>query len=176
MARLIQSPDSIADLNGPSVFLAGTIDDGQSIDWQQALIAELHDWDVTLLNPRRAAWDASWVNSITDPQFKAQVAWELAALDAATWIWMYLAPGSLAPISMLELGLYARSGKMIVICPEGFWKKGNVEMLAQHHHIPLYTDVASGLLHLRGLLNMASDVVTPVMASSHEGRRSDGCV
>ena len=31
---------------------------------------------------------------------------------------------------MLELGLHARSGKVVLFCPEGFWRKGNVDLTA----------------------------------------------
>jgi hypothetical protein len=38
----------------------------------------------------------------------------------------------------LELGLFAHSGKIRVICPSGFWRKGNVDIVCQYYNIPLY--------------------------------------
>ena len=35
-----------------------------------------------------------------------------------------------APITLLELGLFARSGKLIVCCPDGYWRKGNIEVVS----------------------------------------------
>ena len=58
---------------------------------------------------------------------------------------MYLAPETKSPISLLELGLHAAGGKMIVVCPEGFWRKGNVEIVCSRHNIPMYEDIESGI-------------------------------
>lgn len=60
----------------------------------------------------------------------------LAAQERATVIAMYFAPPTRAPISLLELGLFARSGKMIVCCPEGFWRRGNVDIVCERYGVP----------------------------------------
>jgi len=36
---------------------------------------------------------------------------------------------------MLELGLYANSGKMVVCCPDGFWRKWNIDIVCENHNI-----------------------------------------
>jgi hypothetical protein len=66
------------------------------------------------------------------------VEWELDMLDAADIVVMYLAAGTKSPISLLELGLYARSGKLKVCCPEGFWRRGNVEVVCRRYRVPLF--------------------------------------
>lgn len=75
--------------------------------------------------------------------------WELAALEASTFIFVYFAPGSSSPISLLELGLHARSGKVIAVCPEGFWKKGNVDIVGAKYGMPVFPNVPSGLAYLK---------------------------
>ena len=40
-----------------------------------------------------------------------------------------------------ELGLYARSGKLKVCCPEGFWRRGNVEVVCRRYHVPLFSSL-----------------------------------
>lgn len=50
---------------------------------------------------------------------------------------LYLEPGTKAPISQLELGLHASGRKLVVCCPEGFWKRGNVQMVCEEYGIPL---------------------------------------
>jgi hypothetical protein len=152
MAIIIKSPNSLKDIRGVSVFLAGTIDDGNSVDWQEMLVSEIHDLDITILNPRRSEWDASWVQSIDNPNFREQVEWELAALDAATYIFVYFAPRSYSPISLLELGLHASSGKIIAVCPDGFWKKGNVDVVGLKFGFPVFEDISSGLSYLKAKL------------------------
>ncbi len=55
------------------IFLAGSIEMGKAIDWQSEVVNALADTDLTLLNPRRADWDSSWVQSIDNAQFREQV-------------------------------------------------------------------------------------------------------
>lgn len=110
---------------------------GVADDWQTRLVGELGERDLVVLNPRRAEWDASWRQSIEEPKFRAQVEWELDALDRADVIAMWFAPDTRAPITLLELGLHARSGKLVVGCPDGFWRKGNVEVVCARFGIPL---------------------------------------
>ena len=63
------------------------------------------------------------------------------ALEEADIIIMYFAPHSQSPISLLELGLYAKTDKLMVVCPEGYWRKGNVDILAETYNIPMYEDL-----------------------------------
>jgi Nucleoside 2-deoxyribosyltransferase like len=138
MALIIKPPAPLpTDANTRTVFLAGSIDMGLAEDWQAHMEAALADLDVIVLNPRRAQWDSSWVQSIDNDLFRGQVEWELAALDQATVVAMYFAPVTKAPITLLELGLRAHKGGIIVCCPDGYWRKGNVEIVCRRHGIPL---------------------------------------
>lgn len=121
------------------IFLGGSIDMGKSVNWQAELEKALSQLPVVLLNPRRDDWNKEWKPVSTDANFKAQVQWELSALEAADIIVMYFAPDSQSPISLLELGLYARTKKLMVVCPEGFWRKGNVDIVAERYHIDTYS-------------------------------------
>lgn len=128
------------------VFLAGTIEMGNSEDWQTKVSNALTDRPFTILNPRRVDWDSSWSREFENPQFYQQVTWELNALDKADFIILYLLPDSKSPISLLELGLYANSGKLLVCCPTGFWRKGNVDIVCERFNIPVYENIEK-LLH-----------------------------
>jgi len=118
-----------------SIFLAGSIEMGLAEDWQSMIEKELDGHNLTIYNPRRDSWDSSWVQSIHNEEFREQVEWELDHLDKSDVIVMYFDDNTKSPISLLELGLYASSGKMIVYCPEGFWRKGNVDIVAQRYDI-----------------------------------------
>ena len=122
----------------PSIFLAGSIEMGLAEDWQSCVKNLLKDYEVHLLNPRRDDWDSSWVQSIHNKQFREQVEWELGCLAFADAILLYLAPGTKSPISLLELGLYATSGKLFVCCSPDFWRRGNVEIVCERFKIPLF--------------------------------------
>ena len=123
------------DDSRPRVFLGGSIDMGGAPDWQAAMTAALADMDVVILNPRRPDWNPNWRPEADEPEFRRQVEWELAALEAADVIVMYFAPGTQSPISLLEMGLHARGGKLIVLAPDGFWRKGNVDITAQAYGV-----------------------------------------
>ncbi|TBU30587.1 hypothetical protein BD311DRAFT_754601 [Dichomitus squalens] len=140
--RVYQAPEPLpSTLASPSVFLAGTI---TGTDWRADVIRRLEHLlntnrnPITLLNPLREDWDSSWVERKTDKRFCEQVAWELDAQKLADMIAIYLHPGTPSPISLLELGLSARDkGKVVVCCPDGFPRKGNVEIVCERYKIDL---------------------------------------
>lgn len=112
-------PSSIKNV---SVFLAGTIEMGNSIDWQSNVEKALVDYDVTLFNPRR----------VIPPSNKAdidyQIRWELSHLEKCDIIFMYLAPNTISPISLLELGLFLNTPKrMIIVADPEYSRFQNVE-------------------------------------------------
>ena len=149
MSKIIKPPHSImknSEKNYKKIFLAGTIEMGNSEDWQSKISESLSDKPYTILNPRRVDWDSSWAQEFENPQFYQQVTWELNALDKADIIILYLLPDSKSPISLLELGLYAASGKLLVCCPKGFWRKGNVDIVCERFNIPIYDNIGE-LLH-----------------------------
>lgn len=120
LATTIYAPSPFPPPRGPSVFLAGSIDQGTAIEWQIWLADELEKaWTrdsprepssghegagenaklLTILNPRRLDWDASWKQEMGEQPFTEQVEWELGMQDAATVIAMYFGVQSAAPIS-----------------------------------------------------------------------------
>lgn len=119
------------------VFLAGSIEMGKAIDWQEEIIKEFRNTTVSFLNPRRTNWDNNWEQSIKDKNFREQVQWELQGLEDSDIIVLFLDPNTKSPISLLELGLFANSDKLIVCCPDGFYRKGNVEVVCDKFKIPL---------------------------------------
>jgi len=135
-STVVTSPQTLpATHDRPRVFLGGSIDMGKAVDWQAQVIAALADQDVVILNPRRPDWNPAWKPVADEPEFRRQVEWELAALESADVIVLYLTPGSQSPISLLEMGLHARSGKLVVLCPEGFWRKGNVDITGEKYGV-----------------------------------------
>jgi len=53
-------------------------------------------------------------------------------MEAADVIAVYFGPVTEAPITMLEIGLGARSGKVVVACPKSkFSRRGNLQILAK---------------------------------------------
>ena len=150
MSKIIKAPAEFLPLKKKSVFLAGSIEMGKAEDWQLRLTKLLEHLDIVILNPRRDDWDSSWEQSIKNAKFNQQVAWELHAMEKADLIAMYFSPGTKSPITLLEFGLYARSGKLIVSCPEGFWRKGNVDIVCYAYgtqSYPLFEQFTERIIH-----------------------------
>lgn len=62
-------------------------------------------------------------------------------MDAATVVVVYFDERSKAPVSLLELGLVARSGRVVVGCQRQFWKRGNVQAVCARLGVPLEEDL-----------------------------------
>lgn len=132
-----------------SVFLAGSIEMGQAEKWQDTLPKLVNIKNVAYFNPRRDDWDSSWIQSIHDSNFNEQVTWELDHLEESDIIFLYFAPDTKSPISLLELGLFATEGKVICVCPDGFWRKGNIEIVCERYGIPLFNTLKAGISRLQ---------------------------
>lgn len=128
---------AVSDTTGfTKVFLAGTIDMGNSIDWQSALADRFADFNgnFVLFNPRQGHWDPT-IKGAMD----YQVNWELDHLESADFIVMNILGSSKSPITLLEMGLFARSGKLAVVCEPSFYRYDNVRITCAKYHVPLYS-------------------------------------
>lgn len=122
--------------NSKSVFLAGTIDNGDSLNWQNKTIIELMNLginDIEIYNPRREHWNPN----PSKEEMECQIKWEQEYLDKADFIAMVLLDDSKSPISLLELGLYAKSNKLIVFCTPDFYRWDNVRLTCEKYNIQL---------------------------------------
>ena len=148
--RHIKSPDPLVlDRSRRSVFLAGSIEQGSAEDWQTRVAEALQDLDITVINPRRDDWDATWPQTIDFTPFREQVEWELEAQEQADLIAFYFSPATRSPVSLLELGLAAGRRPAIVCCPEGFWRKGNIDILCARYDIPQASTLDDLIMYIR---------------------------
>jgi hypothetical protein len=129
----VKAPNKFSSYPRPYVFLAGSIEMGSARNWQDEAALKLPE--VTVLNPRRDDWDSSWVQSIENDQFREQIEWELYAMESSALILMHFEPSTRSPITLLEFGLWAKTGRLIVHCPEGFWRKGNVDIVCKRYTV-----------------------------------------
>jgi hypothetical protein len=119
-----------------SLFLAGSIEMGKAVQWQKQMAAELQDLPITVCNPRRGHWDPNVTKSAKDAAFKTQVVWELSALEKADIICFFFDANTVSPVTMMELGLWASSGKVIVCCDSRFWRAGNIHLVCERYNVP----------------------------------------
>ncbi|KXH44219.1 hypothetical protein CNYM01_08547 [Colletotrichum nymphaeae SA-01] len=117
-----------------TIFLAGTT---SKRDWRKDVANSLAHLPVVIFDPFRPDWDSTWKEDVSDERFSNQVKWELDMQERADIIIVYFEPETEGHISLLELGLCARSkGKVIVACPEGYKKRGNVQVVCSRYEIP----------------------------------------
>lgn len=55
------------------------------------------------------------------------------------------ASDSKSPITLLELGLFAKSGKLYVVCTEGFYRYDNVRITCAKYGVPVYASLTEAI-------------------------------
>ena len=118
-----------------SIFLAGTIEMGNSPDWQAKAIRRLRDLDISIYNPRR-------VVAPDEALIADQINWELNSITKCHFIFMHLAADTISPISLYELGLLQgnpMSTKQIVVaCDPKYTRAQNVKVTLAHESFKSY--------------------------------------
>lgn len=137
--QVITAPER-KPITNQSIFLAGTIDDGKSEDWQSKLIKEFSEYNITILNPRRNNW-----GDLTDNELRKQITWELDHLEKADIIFMYIIGTSKSPISLLEMGIHIKDSKLIVVCEPEFYRYDNVRITCEYYNAELYDSLGEGI-------------------------------
>ena len=136
-----------------SIFLAGSIEMGLAENWQSKIETRFKDYDAVFFNPRRDDWDSSWEQDENNPEFNYQVNWELDHLERSDIIFMYFDPNTKSPITLMELGAYG--GKdMIVCCPPGFYRRGNVKIFCSRNDIPFFNNIEDAIGSLMTKLHL----------------------
>lgn len=158
----LNKPDDqfITESDSVKIFLAGSIDMGSSEDWQTEIYNRLvtieadNVSNIEVYNPRRDSWDSTWTQEQSNSEFNYQVNWELNNIEDSDIVFFNILPDSKSPITLMELGLCAGSEKKaIVCCPDGFYRKGNVDVVCTRYGIQQYTDMDSAFGALLTELN-----------------------
>lgn len=135
----VQAPNEYEIDDDPVIFLAGSIEMGLAEKWQDRVVKAIADEHCLVLNPRRDDFQANAVQEASNPYFSEQVNWELDGIEVADVILFYFDPATKSPITLMELGLMAKSfdKQLIVCCPKTFWRRGNVEIVCDRHNLTL---------------------------------------
>ncbi len=152
----ITAPNIITPNGNRNIFLAGTIDMGNSEDWQKKFMEEVklkHVGGLNILNPRREFWKSDWKQDFDDPNFSQQVNWELDAMEKSNFIFVNILPESKSPVTMMEFGIHTKSDKLIVCCPKQFYRSGNIHIVCDKYYVPLFNDYDRAFDYLIKKLN-----------------------
>jgi len=126
------------DMTKKYVFLGGSIENGKAMDWQTEMTEFYTSLGYGVFNPRRDDWDSTLKQDFSNPAFFQQVMWERNALDNADLILFYIDPATISPITLYEFGRYSISGKVTMVCPDGYFRKGNIDIACYADNIPLF--------------------------------------
>lgn len=146
MSKLYRSPEiPPAQIDGPSIFLGGSIEMGRAELWQPRVAPLFLDAGISVLDPRRDDWDP---NLTQDPAvgsvFERQVSWELEnIIDRVDLVFFRICGGeTTAIISMLEMGITLEMRKPIVIQADpDYMRYGNIVITARKYNVPVFNDV-----------------------------------
>jgi len=120
--------------NQRSIFLAGSMDHKQEGSWRDEISAEFGMYSI--FDPTNNNHD-----HLNTKEMKRHINWELNALQLSDIILLNFLPDALSPISLVELGMYVRSNKLIVICPQEFYKSNYVHTLCEKYNTPIFNNI-----------------------------------
>lgn len=132
------------------IFIAGSIEQGTAEDWQPLAEAAFSPYAI-VLNPRRDQWNAALHQDISEPVFNEQVNWELDGIEVCDTFFFYLDPNTKSPITLAELGIVYERKRLLndvyvtVVCPRGFWRRGNIQIMCHRVNIPLFDTFDAGM-------------------------------
>ncbi|MDG1333826.1 MAG: nucleoside 2-deoxyribosyltransferase domain-containing protein [Crocinitomicaceae bacterium] len=140
---IFRPPNDISQIpqDRASVFLAGSMATTRKNNWRQTATrtfqAAYHFFDPT--NPRH--------NNLNDEEMRNHIKWELEAMKLSDIIILNFLPDSLSPISLVEIGMYISSNKLVVVCPKEFYKWRYIDTLCNEYNTPIFNqleDVLNG--------------------------------
>jgi hypothetical protein len=157
MATVVKAPGKYTK-DKFTIFLGGVIDMDKAPRWNKDVVEALKEFDVLLLDPRRDNWDSTWEQTKEHPEFSGQVKWEWKGQEDADLCLYVFAPDAVsapdceAPITLLEYGSFATTKDCLICCPEGYYRKGNVDIVAEINGTPVYEDLQDLLADLKEYL------------------------
>lgn len=96
-------------------FLAGSTNS----QWRTELVERLHDLDVVVYDPYVENWDEEvGEEDINNEKWVNQTRWEHLTIISADHRIFYFRGGTLAPITLLEMGLYAKKGDLVYVADD----------------------------------------------------------
>lgn len=139
------TPIKVDQLRNKIVFVGGSIEQGKATDWQPRA-EEKFSPHALVLNPRRDNWDPNLKQDISEPVFKGQVIWEMTGIDISTVAFFYFEPGTMSPITLGEF-YYCLGADLdcVPVCPPGFWRRGNIQVMCERYDVKLFDDLDVGL-------------------------------
>ena len=129
---IVTSKEKLPNKERAYLFLAGSMNNNSTNNWRNKIIKILGN-SFNYLDPTNSNHD-----KLDKQQMKTHVEWELNAMEMADIILLNFLPKALSPISLVELGMYVASKKLIVVCPKEFYKSSYVNTLCEKYNTPIF--------------------------------------
>jgi hypothetical protein len=148
--KIMTPKDDLNNLQDKSfkVFLAGSM----GSPWRAELISKLEDLtNLIIIDPSVDDWDKSvGKEDVDNAKYVKQVDWEHKGLGESDVQVFYFDASSVAPISLLELGMF-KTNNTVLCVKDGYEKSGYLAFLSRRFGLPneeSTTGLAS-LIHLK---------------------------
>ena len=128
---VVSVPSLYIPTSGIKIFLAGSIDQPVKNNWRELAIAHIQtSWfgtptnrsSITVYSPRRS--DDVWTTDMENEQ----AAWDTSMLSMVDYIILHLTGTTISPVSLLELGLFARHPNLYLSIDDSYTRKHVVEL------------------------------------------------
>jgi hypothetical protein len=104
----------------------------ESTSWRDTIIKGSSK-NTIFFDPTREDHD-----ELGNKEMVCHIQWELEALEIVDMIILNFLPEAKSPISLVELGLYMKSNKLIVVCPKEFYQYHYVSTICAKYNTPIY--------------------------------------
>lgn len=127
---VVTIPSLYLPTTGPKIFLAGSIDCDNDEHWRKEVTDYIKTvWfeninnkhSITIYSPRR---DEEWTPDLEIEQ----ATWDISMMNIADYIILHLTGDSVAPVSLLELGLFSASSKLFLSIDDTYVRKNIAEL------------------------------------------------
>jgi len=126
---------STINIEKPSLFLAGSMDIKGQTNWRERATEQFqayyHIFDPTHTNH----------SNLNDTEMSKHIKWEWEALNRSDLILLNFTAQAKSPMSLLELGMYISSGKIVVVCPKEFYQAHYINTLCTEHKVPIFESI-----------------------------------
>lgn len=86
--------------------------------------------------------------SLTEKEWEMHIVWELKAMEMSDLILMNFLEDAKSPISLVELGLNTMNKKLVVVCPDKFYKSQYIRTLCQYYETPIFYNLEEAITYI----------------------------
>jgi hypothetical protein len=155
---VVQPPRCMRSGPDRSVILIGSEDNGEWKPWKDTIVSRLEDktsdegFNLVVFDPERKEWETNWQHMTEGSRYKSQVRWELEHMEEVDVVVLYLGKGISSSMAMMELGLLARTNRLVLFCPDDEFGSKNVKIFCERYEVTRVEKLDALLAEVEGRL------------------------